>query len=68
MLYLGVIPSFLQCCLEIPLRKASCFLGTVPKDFQSLQFICSVFVCPVSTIYCNSESHLGCIYVDGAAE
>ena len=31
MVYLEVIPSSLQCCLEIPLRKASCFLGTVPK-------------------------------------
>lgn len=30
-LYLEVIPSSLQCCLEIPVRKGALFLGIVHK-------------------------------------
>lgn len=29
--YLEELPSSLPCCLEIPLGKVSCFLGTVPN-------------------------------------
>lgn len=29
--YLEVLPSSLPCCLEIPLGKVWCFLGTVPN-------------------------------------
>lgn len=42
MLCLEVILSPLQCCLEIPVRKALCFLGIVPKASSHFIYLLSV--------------------------